>query len=185
MNHKQLDAGRMALGGMLTALAVVCMFLSNVVPAAEYALPALAAVVVMIAVVELGRRGAVLVYAASSVLALLLVSNIEAKLMYLLFFGYYAILKSIFESLHRPYFCIGLKFAVFNLAVITIYFLAIQLFGVSVEEFELFGVALPVVFLLLGNAIFAVYDVGLTRVVTVYHLRYHRRVQQLFHLSKK
>ena len=184
MKRYTFSAGKIALGGMLAALSVVCMFLTNVVPVAEYALPALAGVVVMLAMVELGQRGAWTVYAVSALLSLLLVSNMEANLMYLLFFGYYAILKSIFEQLHRPYFCIGLKFAVFNLAVILVYLLAIGLLGLPSDTFELFGIKVPLLFLLLGNVVFAVYDVGLTRLVTAYCLKYHPALRKLFRLPK-
>ncbi len=178
------SAGKTALGGMLTALSVVCMFLTNVVPMAEYALPALAGVVVMLAVVELGCKGACMVYVASALISMLLVSNLEAALMYALFFGYYPILKSMFERLHRPYFCIGLKCAVFNLAVILVYFLAIGLLGLPAETFELFGTKVPLLFLAMGNIVFAVYDVGLTRLVTNYCIRYHDRVRKMFHLPQ-
>ena len=78
--NMSFSAGKTALGGMLTALSVVCMFLTNVIPVAEYALPALAGVVIMVAVVELGYKGACMVYAASAALSLLLVSNLEAVL---------------------------------------------------------------------------------------------------------
>lgn len=183
-NRKRCDAGHIALGSMLAALCVVCMFLTNVVPVATYALPALAGIVVMLAVVELGRKWALMVYAAASVLSLLLVSDVEAVLMFIMFFGYYAVLKSVFESLQRPYFCIGLKFAVFNLAIISAYFLAIELFGISASEFELFGVELPLVFLIIGNAIFALFDIGMTRFITMYYLHYHPKIQKLFHISK-
>ena len=182
--NRSFSDGKTALGGMLTALSVVCMFLTNVIPVAEYALPALAGVVIMVAVVELGYKGACMVYAASAALSLLLVSNLEAVLMYVLLFGYYSILKSVFEKLRRPYFCIGLKFAVFNLAVILVYFLAIGLLGLPAETFELFGTNVPLLFLVLGNVVFAIYDVGLTRLVTCYCLRYHDRVRNMFRLPK-
>lgn len=181
----QYDTGRLAFGSMLSALCVVCMFMTNLIPVASYALPALAGVLIMIAVVELGKRWALIVYGVSALLSLLLVSDLEAKLVFVLFFGYYAILKSIFESLHRPNFCIALKFSVFNLAIISAYFLAIHLFQLPMEEFVLFGIQLPLVFLILANVVFLVFDIAMTRVITMYIWRFHERVRHTFHFSER
>ena len=178
------DTGRVAFGGVLAALCVVCLFLTNLVPVASYALPALAGVVIMVAVVELGRRWALAVYAVSSLLSLLLVSDLEAKLVFVLFFGYYAVLKSVFESLHRPNFCRAAKFAVFNAAVIAAYFLAVQVFGLPMDEFQLFGINLPLVFLVLANVVFVVFDIAMTRLATVYILRYREQIAKTFRFTK-
>lgn len=178
-----IQSGKVAFGGILVALGVVCMLLTNFIPFATYALPVLAGLTVMLAVIELDKRWAMMIYAATALVSLLLVSDVEAKLIYLMFFGYYPVLKSIFESLHRPHFCIMLKFSVFNLTIIASYYLAIGLFDVPLSEFTLFGVQLPLLFLLLGNVVFWIMDIAMTRLATTYILMYHDRVRRIFHLS--
>lgn len=183
MQFNRFLPGKIALGGVLTALCVVCMFLTNLIPIATYALPALACLIVMIAVIEMGKRWALMVYAAASLLSLVLVTDVEAKLVFILFFGYYAILKSVFESLHRPRFCIALKLAVFNLAVIAAYYAAVGLFQVPMSDFELFHVQIPLLFLAFGNVVFLLLDVAMTRMATMYMARYHARVRRTFHFE--
>jgi hypothetical protein len=58
------------------------------------------------------------------------------------------------------------------------------LLGLPSDTFELFGSKVPLLFLLLGNVVFAVYDVGLTRLVTAYCLKYHPALRKLFRLPK-
>ncbi len=179
------QTGKIAFGGVLVALGVGCMLLTNVVPIATYALPVLAGLSIMLAVIELDKRWAMMIYAATAMVAMLLVTDVEAKLIYLMFFGYYPVLKSIFESLHRPHFCAALKFAVFNLTVIAAYYVAIGLFDVPLSEFTLFGVQLPLLFLLLGNIVFWLMDIAMTRLATAYVMMYHERVRKLFHLPEQ
>lgn len=173
-------SGKIALCGIVSALCVVCMFLTGVFPYATYALPALAGILLTLIVIEVGKRYAVMVYVAVSLLSLILAPDPEAKLVFVAFFGYYPILKAVFESLHRPYFAWGLKFCVFNCAVIGAYFVAIRFFSVSPDEFELFGMNLPLLFLVLGNVFFFFYDVALTRMIRFYAFRFHHRIQKLF-----
>lgn len=178
------QTGKIAFGGVLVALGTGCMLLTNLIPIATYALPVLAGLTIMLAVIELDKRWAMMIYAATAIVAMLLVTDVEAKLIYLMFFGYYPVLKSVFESLHRPNFCIGLKFSVFNLAVIASYYIAVGLFDVPLSEFTIFGVQLPLLFLLLGNAVFWLMDIAMTRLATMYVLNYHTRVRKLFHMPK-
>ena len=52
MNH----SGKVALGGMVTALCVVLMFLTGVIPIATYALPAVSGVLLVVIVIEMGAK---------------------------------------------------------------------------------------------------------------------------------
>ena len=173
-------SGKIALCGVVSALCVVCMFLTGVFPYATYALPALAGILLTIVVVEVGRKYAVCVYVAVSILSLLLAPDVEAKLVFIAFFGYYPILKAVYEGLNRPRFAWGMKFCTFNCAVIGAYFVALQFLNVPADEFELFGVNLPLFFLLLGNLFFWLYDIALTRMITYYITRFHKRIRNLF-----
>ena len=58
-----------ALAGMLTALAVVILFLGSLVELLDLSAAALAALVVMVAVIELGNGKAFAVYLAAAVLS--------------------------------------------------------------------------------------------------------------------
>ena len=79
------NSGKIALGGLISALCLVCMFLTGLIPFATIALPAIAGVLLIVVVIELGKRWALLVYAAVSLLSILLTADMEAKLLFILF----------------------------------------------------------------------------------------------------
>ena len=89
MNH----SGKVALGGIITAICTTLMFLTGLSPIGTYALPAFAGVTLMVIVIELNPRWAWMVYIAVSVLSALLAADKEAVVLFIIFFGYYPILK--------------------------------------------------------------------------------------------
>lgn len=173
---------RIALSGLMGALSLVCLLLT-VFPFATYALPALASVFLMPIVIECGKKWAVAAYAAVALLALLIAPDLEAKFLFVFFFGYYPIVKSWSERQSRviEWIC---KLGVFNAAVVAAYAL-ISHIGFSMEAFELPGVSVSMsvilaVFLVAGNVVFALYDVALTRLLPLYFTRFQPLLRRLF-----
>ena len=102
MNRRN-QSGRIALAGMLSALAVVILTLGSLVDVVELSAAALASFAVMVAVLELGTGWAVGVFAVSAVLSLLLFPMRIATVTFALFFGYYPVLKVYLDKLRvRP-----------------------------------------------------------------------------------
>ena len=174
---------KLAFSGMITALSTVVLFLTNLVPAASYSLPALAGALMVVAVIEIGESWAWAAYIAASLLSLLVVADKEASLIFILLFGYYPILKARFERIKTRPLVWAAKFALFNVAVIAEFFLTIHLLGVPEESYSLFGVYLPWVFLLMGNLIFLLYDYCVSCMVVVYCQRMHKMVHKWLHLK--
>ena len=54
-----------------------------------------------------------------------------------------------------------------------------RLFGVSLEEFGELGKYSEYIFLLLGNAVFVLYDIAVSRSAAVYMNMLHPRVQRI------
>lgn len=175
------NTSRIALCGVLTALCTVLMFATGLIPIATYALPALSGVLLMVIVMEIGKNWAWAVYGAVSLLSLLLAADKEAVLLFIAFLGYYPILKASLEQIKNKVLVYALKFLVFNLAMIISFFLSIYLLSIPQESFTVFGIYLPWVFLLLGNAVFLVYDYALSGLVLLYYARLHKMVSGLFH----
>lgn len=159
--------------GILTALAVVCLFFAGVVPFLSYALPALAGVLLVPVVVEMGARWAWPTYIAISVLGFLIAPNKETTLLFVLFFGHYTILKALFERRFHGAVQYLLKLATFNVCVIVDFWLCVFVLGVPKESFTIAGVYLPGVLLLLGNVVFLFYDYAFRAVVWIYASRFH------------
>ena len=174
---KQTD--KVALGGVLGALSLVCMLLT-IIPTATYALPAIAGVVLMPLVVEWGARFGFTVFAAVGVLALIMSPDKEAALLFVAFFGHYPIVKALLEKhiRQRPIRWV-LKFTVFNACVIAAYALLVWLFAFPMDEFELFGISAMWLILLCGNVVFWLYDIALKRVITMYVCRLRTHLMRI------
>ena len=169
-------SGKIALGGLLTALGVVLMFLTGLIPIGTYALPAIAGVLLIVAVIEIGAKWAWMIYAAVAVLSLLFAADKEAALLFVLFFGYYPVLKSFLERISNKVLSWISKFAVFNVAVVACFFLAVNFLQLPEDSFTVFGIYLPWGFLILGNAVFLIYDIALSGLVATYVEKLHHRV---------
>ena len=173
---------KIAVSGVLGALSLVCLLLT-VFPFATYALPALASVFLIPIVIECGRRWAVGLYIAVAFLALLMVPDMEARLLFVTFFGYYPIVKSWAEQRSRvtEWVC---KIVLFNAAVVASYTL-LAMVGFSFEAFVIPGVSLSfrvvlALFLLAGNVVFLLYDVALTRMLPLYFVRFQPLLHRFF-----
>lgn len=170
-------SGKLAFSGVMTALAVV-LLLFTATPVATVALAALAGLTAVPTVIELNKRAALLQYAAVTVLALLLVPAWEGKAMYIGFFGYYAIIKSLLEARQMPRAAEWTaKIAVFAAALGVSTLLAATVAQIPLPSFHLaawVGVVLAAV------AVFVLYDVGLTRLISGYIRTLHPTVRRMF-----
>ena len=89
------QSAKTALAGIISALAVAIMFATTIIPFLTYALSAISGALLLLMVIEINRRWAFTSYVAVSILSILLLNDKEAALMYILFFGYYPIMKSV------------------------------------------------------------------------------------------
>lgn len=178
-------AAKTAMGGMMVALSVVIL-IPTALEIFVYALPAFAGMITMLCVIELDKKWAFGVYAATSIISLLVVPNKEAAVMYVAFFGYYPIVKSVFESKLPKVLEYILKFLVFNISVIIAYAALVKVFGMpfnelmGIEEGSSWGNFAVPVLLALGNLVFITFDVCLTRVVTVYLKVWQKKFHKMF-----
>lgn len=160
---------KIALCAIIAALAVVLMLITSLVPVGTYALPCFAGALLIAIVIEYGAKWALGVYASVSVLSFFVAGDKEAVLYFAMLFGYYPVLKSFIEGkLKSRAVQYIFKFAVFNAAAVGSFFIATKLLSIPAEEFKLFGVYVPLVFLALGNIFFLLYDLALTSFVVLY-----------------
>ncbi len=169
-----------AFGGIITALSVLLMVLTGVIPVLIYSTPIILGLFLMLVVIEMGKKWALAVYFAVSVLSILFVAEKESAAVYVAFFGYYPILKPILESIKlRPVEWI-LKFLIFNATMITSYFLLIKFFGIEISFGNMAFEIIVAILLVLGNVLFLLYDMVFTRLVTVYIKVWSKRVHKFF-----
>ena len=169
---------KVSLGGVVAALGLVLLLITSIIPFGTYAFPAFAGILLVLLVFNLGYGYAFGVYAVTAVLAFLLVSDKEAALYYTIFLGYYPILKGLIERIRSRIIQYIIKLALFNCCMIGAFYIGLTLLSVPEDSFRLFGVYLPWVFLLIGNGIFVLYDVCITRLVTIYRIKWHNRLNK-------
>jgi len=87
------------MGGICTALAVIFMFGASFVPGIELTLFLISSLFTAVMVIEAGVAGGLSVFAAASLLGLILVPNKLALIPYVFCFGYYAVLKYYIEKI--------------------------------------------------------------------------------------
>lgn len=168
---------RIALCGMLSALAVVIMLMAYF-PYLTYALPALSGALFAIVLIELGGKWAFGSYATAAIIALLLCEK-EAAVIFVAFFGYYPIVKAYLERISSKTVEYLLKFLLFNVAVIVSYVVIIFVFGIPLEGLGDFGKYTLLILLALANIMFVVYDLALTRVYVDYMGKLHTKIMRL------
>ena len=153
----------MALGGIMAALAVTIMSLGGLIPVATYVCPMLCAILLLVVYLSCGSRIAWAWYGAVAILSLLMGPDKEAAAVFV-FLGYYPILK---PWLDKRKLSLVWKLLLFNSAVLTMYWLLLNLFGMAqlAAEFSELGLVLSIVLLLMGNLTFFLLDIVLGRLL--------------------
>ena len=124
-NSRQMKKStQVALGGLSSALCLLLMFMTGLIPFSSYIFPALAGIVLISVREENGLKTALLVYAATSLLALLIIPDREAVMMYIMLLGYYPLAKPWIERLARP-LSILFKLLLFNIVVVAFYYVCL------------------------------------------------------------
>ena len=160
MDRKTRD---LTLSALFAALTVAALYIASIWPTGQYGLVAFASLFVAASVIETGAMRGMYVYVVSSVLVMLLLPDKSTALLFILFFGYYPIVKNLIEKLKSKIAQWILKLLVFNVALtVILVFLKETLLGFRER---LPGV--PVLYLL-GNAVFALYDYGYSNVLRLY-----------------
>lgn len=154
--NRKTPASRMALGGMLAALAVVIMSLGGLIPVATYVSPMLCAVLLQMVLLSCGARVAWAWYGAVALLAALLSPDKEAAAVFV-FLGYYPIVKPKLDRTRPAWLWKGV---LFNCSIGVMYFLLLRLLGMAElgEEFAEFGIVMLLVLLAMGNVTFFLLD---------------------------
>ena len=164
---------RVALGGIVSALCLVTMFLAGVMPALYLLLPMIAGVLLMLIAVEVNKGWAMLTYLSVSLLSLFVTFDKEAALIFILFFGHYPILRMNIQKIRLKLLRRILKFIIFNACTIIYFYATVYLLGMDemLEEMQDFGRYGSYIMLGLANFVFILYDVNLDFVYILYRSR--------------
>lgn len=163
---------RIALCGVLAALAVALMFLGGTVAFASIACPVLASLVLIPVYAECGNRWGLLWFLAVTALAALLAPDKECAILFA-FFGYYPMLRHRFGRLRSGVLRRACKLLYVNAAIFAAYGLMLFVFKMEAQtrEFAEMEQWMLAALLLLGNITFVVYDKLVDRLEILYHAK--------------
>ena len=162
MSSSVNKAKQTAVCGMATALSVVLMLVAGVVTVMMYVIPVITGLIVYVIMQLYGKKWALGVFFATTILSFLLIADKEAALAYTFFFGYYPLIKEHLKKTPKAVSII-LKFIIFNIAAVAVGVTGVYLFGFSAEEYSEFGKFTIPILLALANVMFVMYDIMLTR----------------------
>lgn len=175
------ESSKAALGGIVSALAVVIMLITYLSPLLVYTAPPFAGILLIIIVNELGYRWAIGTYAAISLLSVFLIADKESAVMFTLFFGYYPILKTVLDrkvKFRIPR--IVIKAAVFNLSMIGAVCICKFLFNIDYDDFGELGKYSLLIFALMFNVLLFFYDNLIAKLQLVYKYKLQSRFRKFF-----
>ena len=164
---------RVALGGIVSALCLVTMFLAGVLPALYLVLPMTAGVLMMIIAEEVSKSWALLTYIAVGMLSMLITFDKEAALIFILLFGHYPIIRMYIQKLPLKLLRWIIKFAVFNICILAYFYTTVYIFGLQqlLEEFDDYGRYGAQIMLGIANIVFVMYDISLDSCHHIYAKR--------------
>lgn len=154
---------KIALGGIVSALCLLTMFLTGVIPILSILLPMVAGILMMIIVVEVSIKWAFLTYLSVSILAMIVTFDKEAVLLFIMFFGHYPIIRFKIDAIKSKITRNLLKFSVFNICVLSFFWLTTYLLGLTafLDEINDIGKYGGLIMIGFVNFIFLLYEYNL------------------------
>ena len=160
-------AAKVAMSGICTALSVLLLFFGGVVPVLAYVCPMLTGVLMVVLVRTFGYGTAWITYVSTGLLSFFLVPDKECMLMYVLFFGYYTIVRQWIGRLRPRSVALAAECLLFNAALAAVNLLLAAAMGLLGRWWE------PL-YLLAMNLLFFLYE----RLLGVAELLYARKIEK-------
>ena len=174
------NSAKIAVCGILTALSVLALVLAGFLGVMTYAVPMLIGGLLIVPVKEYGTKTAVTMFAAVSLLGMILIPDKEMALFYLLLFGHYPIIQPWLNGINKKPPRIILKALVFNCGALLSVVLAKLIFAVPIFDSDKPVWILAAGYLAAANVCFALYDSALLGFYTIYDVRIVPLLNKLF-----
>lgn len=176
MQQAQKKSRRMALCGVLAALAVVLLSLGGMIPFATFCCPILAMLCLIPVVEEFGTRTALVFYLAVALLGILLAPDKEVALLFA-FLGYYPALRGKIDRYIRPRLLnFAAKLALFAAAITGLYACLLRLLGMEelAQEYAAEGQTVLLLNILLGCTVWLLCDRVLRQFTDLYRTKWRK-----------
>ncbi len=160
----------MAFDSVMAALGVVLLYIGSIFEIADLAAATVASLGVVVVMVEYKQRDAWMVYAVTAAISVMLMPGKYATLAYLLFMGYYPILKGYIDRLRSGIVRWTLKIIIFIAAITADLLISHFILGIPSEAWLIY-----VAIYLLGVPTLMLYDAAIAKTVPLW-LRLRRRI---------
>ena len=97
------NSTRLAVCSLSAALGVLMLFLGGITMVLAYAAPMFLGLLAIMLKRTFDTKSAWITYIATSILSFILVTDKECMMMYVIFFGYYPIVRDYFEKINKKY----------------------------------------------------------------------------------
>ncbi len=171
-------ASKAAMCGMCTALSVLLLFLGGVLTVFSYICPMITGILMIALVSTFGFSSAWITYFATSVLSFFLVPDKECMLMYVLFFGYYTIIRLFIEKIKFSALRLVIKLIIFNAALVGVNVLLFYAFGIPFQSAG-DGKAFLIIFWIIMNILFQLYEKLLGLMTVLYKKKIEIRLRKI------
>ena len=166
---------KLTLSAMVTALCVICLAGSAMLPRVTLSLAALAGIFPAVTVIACGYGWAAVSAAAAAILALLLLPDKTAGVWFAFFFGHYPIWKALIEDLQTRLgkIAVGmaLKLLGFAACMTVLYFVFGTLFANAIPYDFTENAIGPAVLIGALLAAFVIYDIAFTRLINWFRIK--------------
>lgn len=158
---------KIAYTGILLALNIILLLLSNIIPINTVFFMGLASFLISIVIMEYGFKLGILFYIASSVLSFLVLPNKAQWLIYIFTFGIYGLIKYLVEKDRPFYIDILLKLVYANLIILSLYFMLKGIIYIPINIFTI----------LVFQFAFLIYDYVYTLFIDYYEQRIRKIIK--------
>lgn len=165
-----------AYSGVATALSVVMLFLGSIFWVLGYTMPLVASLVMIILLDSISQKSALLTFISTSIISFILLNDKECVLLYILFFGYYPLIRDKINDIKPKFLSYLLKFITFNAAMVLTQILCVYVFGIPFDD--MLGKWGIVLFVLCLNLVFVVFDKLYTLLLKLYRIKLKKKVEK-------
>ena len=162
---------------MTAALATVILYLGSFIEILDISVAVLASLFSAVILIEYGKGAPWSVYGTTSLISMLILPNKFPALMYVIFFGYYPIIKANVERIRSKTLSWLIKVCIFIAATVLL-LLSLKLFTAELDV--PYGNLYMIAFVVLTAATLVLYDIALTRVISYYVFRLRHRFKKIF-----
>lgn len=160
-----------ARGGLFTALSLICVYISTIIPTSKLYILGFACCITVISILTTGIKNSIIVYGATSLLSIILLGVKWNVLAYIILFGSYGFIKYYIEKINNLAIEIILKLVFFDICTAIIYYLFILFLGTAPT------LKIPLVFaFIMLQPVFLICDYAVTLFISYMRRHYLKNI---------